>query len=60
MKLDCYVRWRAKILQLLKAIMNSLFWVIVESLFVFVSWNFMLEYFFNSLGLEIDFFFLDK
>lgn len=60
MKLDCYVRWRAKILQLLKAIMNSLFWVIVESLSVFVSWNFMLEYFFNSLGLEIDFFFLDK
>ena len=47
------VRWRARILRLLKDIIKSLFWV-VDIFFLSTSWNLIFEYFLNSLNLEID------
>ena len=51
---NCYVIWRARILGSLKAIITCIFWVIVRFLSLCTTWNFMFEYFLNSLSLEID------
>ena len=47
------VRWRARILRLLKHIIKSLLWV-VDIFFLSTSWDLIFEYFLNSLNLEID------